>query len=143
MGGFEDARIAKAVIDSVKRLGNIAPKSVSEMSKLQQRLVASGFRSTEALVVFFGIRIGVALGAFALFASPLVMRPDLTTALVAALGGYVLPGIVLARLAKRRQHTIRLALPDALDLLVVSVEAGLGLDQALQQIGRASCRERV
>ena len=44
--------------------------------------------------------------------------------------GYVLPGMVLARLAKRRAHKIRLALADALDLLVVSVEAGLGLDQA-------------
>jgi tight adherence protein C len=41
----------------------------------------------------------------------------------------------LARLAKKRQHKIRLGLPDALDLLVVSVEAGLGLDQAIQRVG--------
>jgi len=46
----------------------------------------------------------------------------------------VLPSMVLARVAKRRQHRMRLALPDALDLLVVSVEAGLGLDQALQRV---------
>ena len=44
--------------------------------------------------------------------------------------GYLLPGMVLARLAKRRAHRIRLSLADMLDLLVVSVEAGLGLDQA-------------
>jgi tight adherence protein C len=42
---------------------------------------------------------------------------------------------VLGRMAKRRQHRIRLALADALDLLVVSVEAGLGLDQAIQRVG--------
>jgi tight adherence protein C len=41
----------------------------------------------------------------------------------------------LARMAKKRQHRIRLSLADALDLLVVSVEAGLGLDQALQRVG--------
>ena len=50
--------------------------------------------------------------------------------------GYVLPGMVLARKAKRRQHRIRLSLADALDLLVVSVEAGLGLDQALARVGQ-------
>ena len=49
--------------------------------------------------------------------------------------GYLLPGFVLARMAKKRQHRIRLSLADALDLLVVSVEAGLGLDQALQRVG--------
>jgi tight adherence protein C len=56
-------------------------------------------------------------------------------ALLAAALGYLLPGMALARMAKKRQHTIRLSLPDALDLLVVSVEAGLGLDQALQRVG--------
>src|SRR5262249_8424039 len=44
------------------------------------------------------------------------------------------PGMLLGRMAKRRQHRIRLGLPDALDLLVVSVEAGLGLDQAIQRV---------
>jgi tight adherence protein C len=49
--------------------------------------------------------------------------------------GYVLPGAWLGRMAKKRQHLIQLGLPDALDLLVVSVEAGLGLDQAIQRVG--------
>ena len=49
---------------------------------------------------------------------------------------YVLPGMVLARKAKTRQHRIRLSLADALDLLVVSVEAGLGLDQALARVAQ-------
>ena len=49
--------------------------------------------------------------------------------------GYVLPGMVLARMAKRRAHRIRLSLADMLDLLVVSVEAGLGLDQAISRVG--------
>jgi tight adherence protein C len=105
------------------------------MGKLKQRLVVAGFRNPEALVVFFGIRIGVALAAFALFATPVLRQPNLFVALSVCMVGYVVPSMVLARMAKRRQHRIRLGLPDALDLLVVSVEAGLGLDAAIQRVG--------
>src|SRR5262249_7294823 len=92
------------------------------------------YRRNEAIAIFFGIRVGLALVLFGLFATPLVFRPNLITALGACGVGYILPGFLLARIAKRRQHRIRLGLPDALDLLVVSVEAGLGLAQALQRV---------
>ena len=54
---LEETAYAKTITNSLKRLGNIAPKSRSEMGKLQQRLVASGFRSSEALLIFFGKNI--------------------------------------------------------------------------------------
>jgi len=63
------------------------------------------------------------------------MRPNVMVALGGAAIGYMGPAFMLARWAKQRQHRIRLSLPDALDLLVVSVEAGLGLDQAMQRVG--------
>jgi tight adherence protein C len=135
MSRAEEAAYGKAVLDTLKRLGNIAPRSAKEMGKLKQRLVVAGFRNSEALVVFFGIRIGVALAAFALFATPVIRQPNFLMALAVCMVGYVVPGMVLARMAKRRQHRIRLGLPDALDLLVVSVEAGLGLDAAIQRVG--------
>jgi tight adherence protein C len=131
----ETPEFAKAVLDALKRVGSVAPKSESETGKLQQRLVAAGYRSREALVVFFGIRLACALAGFALLMSPIVARPNLLMALAATALGYLLPGMALARMAKKRQHKIRLGLPDALDLLVVSVEAGLGLDQAIQRVG--------
>lgn len=124
-----------AVIGALKRVGNKVPRSPSEMGKLRLRLVRAGYRGDEALPVFFGIRLAVAFGAFALFATPVLMRPNVSLAIGACGLGYVLPGIVLARIMKRRQHRITLALPDALDLMVVSVEAGLGLDQAMQRVG--------
>jgi tight adherence protein C len=130
----EPDRTMKAV-ETLKRLGAAIPKSPSEMGKLRLRLVHAGFRRQDAVIVFLGLRIGVALLAFAVLALPLVMKPNLGLALGAAGLAYVLAGVVLARLAKNRQHRIRLSLPDALDLLVVSVEAGLGLDQALQRVG--------
>jgi tight adherence protein C len=134
MNRAEEAVYGKALVDTLKRIGNMAPRSSKEVSKLKQRLIVACFRNPEALIVFFGIRIGVALAAFALFATPVIRQPSLLVALSVCAVGYVLPSMVLARMAKRRQHRIRLGLPDALDLLVVSVEAGLGLDQALRLI---------
>jgi tight adherence protein C len=122
------------MIGALKKLGKAVPRSPSEMGKLQQRLVTAGYRNNEAVAVFFGIRIGAALLMFFLFASPIFIKPNLVVGLAACGLGYVLPGMLLARMAKRRQHRIRLGLPDALDLLVVSVEAGLGLDQAIQRV---------
>ena len=131
----EEAGYGKAAANTLKRLGSIGPKSsAAETTKLRQRLVAAGYRNSESLLVFLGLRIGVAVLAFVLFSTPLVMEPNFAVAVVAALLGYVLPGMLLARMAKRRQHRIRLGLPDALDLLVVSVEAGLGLDQAILKV---------
>jgi tight adherence protein C len=130
-----DPAYNRLVIDALKRIGRAAPQSPSEMGKLQRKLTTAGYRSHEAVAVFFGIRLGCALIAFALVATPIVVRPNLSMALAACGLGYLLPGMALGRLAKRRQHRIRLGLPDALDLLVVSVEAGLGLDQAIQRVG--------
>jgi tight adherence protein C len=127
---------SEQVVSFLKRVGERVPKSPKELSKLQLRLVQAGYRGGEALPVFLAIRVGCALVAFVLCMTPLVVRPSLTMALPAMGFGYVLPGMVLARKAKRRQHRIRLSLADALDLLVVSVEAGLGLDQALARVGQ-------
>ena len=125
----------ETVVRTLKNLGKYAPQSPSELGKLQRRLVCAGFRGKEALAVFIGLRLGFALLTFGVASSPLIVRPNLFLALGVAALGYLMPSMVLGRLAKRRQHRIRLSLADALDLLVVSVEAGLGLDQALQRVG--------
>ena len=126
----------QSLVGMLKRLGEKAPRSMKEMSSLRVRLVQAGYRRDEALTIFFGIRVAFALGLFAVFGTSIFTRPNLTVALGALGLGYILPGMVLARLAKRRSHRIRLSLADMLDLLVVSVEAGLGLDAALQRVGQ-------
>jgi tight adherence protein C len=125
----------RAMAERLKRLGELAPKSSAETGKLQRKLVAAGYRKHEAIWIFFGCRIGVAFACFAISSMPLFFRPNLAASLGAAGLGYLLPSMVLGRQARLRQHRIRLSLPDALDLLVVSVEAGLGLDQAIQRVG--------
>ena len=122
------------VMEWLRKLGAAAPRSTAEMSKLQQRLTIAGYRSREAVVVFFGVRVVSALSVFVILVSPLIKHSNLGVALAASGAAYVLPGMVLARMAKKRQHRIRLGLADALDLLIVTVEAGLGLDQAIQRV---------
>ena len=125
----------QSLTGALRRLGERAPKSPKEMGSLRLRLVQAGYRRDEALTIFFGIRVAFALALFSIFATSIITRPNILVALGALGLGYILPGMVLARLAKRRAHRIRLSLADALDLLVVSVEAGLGLDQALTRVG--------
>src|SRR6266536_2414248 len=75
-GGYE-----RALIAGLKRIGSVAPKSPSEMTKLQLKLVNAGFRNREAIVIFLGIRLGVALLVFAVLATPLLLRPNILVAL--------------------------------------------------------------
>jgi tight adherence protein C len=119
-----------------KRLGDRVPKSANELGKIRLRLVQAGYRRPDALAVFLGIRVAFALACFTLVGTPILIRPDFFLAMFAAAMGYLLPGMALARMAARRQHRIRMSLADALDLMVVSVEAGLGLDQALARVGQ-------
>nr|MBA3297681.1 type II secretion system F family protein [Acidobacteriota bacterium] len=124
-----------ALVGLFKRIGEKVPRSPKEMGSLRLRLVQAGYRREEALTIFFGMRVLLAVVLFLVFSTSIIVRANTMLALGALGVGYVLPGMILARLAKRRAHRIRLSLADALDLLVVSVEAGLGLDQALSRVG--------
>ena len=125
----------QALLGVMKRVGEKAPRSPKELGALRLRLVQAGYRRDEALTVFFGIRVSFALVLFSVLSTSMVTRPNMTLALGGLGFGYLLPGMVLARKAKARAHRIRLSLADMLDLLVVSVEAGLGLDQAISRVG--------
>jgi len=131
---FERKPRFESLIALFKRIGEKVPRSPKELGPLRLRLVQAGFRREEAITIFFGIRVLFALGLFMFFSTSIVARPNMTMALAGLGAGYVLPGMALARMAKRRAHKIRLSLADALDLLVVSVEAGLGLDQAMSRV---------
>ena len=118
-----------------KPLGEILPRSPEEMSKSERRLVQAGIRRKDGPVLFAGVQLGFAgiLVAFTVvtgyvYRSPILVLP---TAVVL---GFFLPSFVLTKLIDARKERIQRAIPDALDLAVVCVEAGLGLDQALMRI---------
>jgi len=116
-------------------LSKALPKSPSEVSATRQLLMQAGYREANHLTVFFGIRALLAFGALllSLLTGIAVSSPWLMLALI--LGGYMVPRFMLKRIIRKRQQRIRLGLPDALDLTVICVEAGLALDQALLRVG--------
>jgi tight adherence protein C len=129
------------VTSSLQWLGEKMPLSPEESSFTRKELAAAGYRSDNAVTVFVGIRIACAtvLTLLALiFRHRLVSNNTLGLVLVGfvALGSYFLVGFVLSHLVDARRERLRMSLPDALDLLVVCVEAGQGLDQAMRVVSR-------
>lgn len=118
---------------------SLTPTNEKDMSKLRQTLVEAGFRSETAPVTYLAIRAIVAIAFLALGGGGALFIYGLTSAaairgfMVGAIGFY-LPTFILGYLGKRRKQQIFYGLPDALDLMVVCVEAGLGLDQAMRRV---------
>ena len=130
-----------AIVTVLTSLGSKIPSSEAEVATLRTDLMRAGYRSDKAAPVFYAVRI---LSTLAMMIVGLMVQakmppnPAMTVALVVfgCAAGWVLPRSFLAKAVVRRQETLRLSLPDALDLMVVSVEAGLGLDQAIQHVAR-------
>jgi len=118
----------------------VLPKSEVERSKVTKQLTYAGFRAPNALQLFYCIKVLLLLILPAAVLLAAQWFPGLTTAklllyvAIAALAGMMVPGTVLERLVKRRLRSLRHGFPDALDLLVVCVEAGLGLSAAIQRV---------
>ena len=100
-------------------------------------MVRAGYRSADAVWAMRGVKVlmPVILVALVFFTGLFLLSPLLIFG-AALLLGYLLPDIWLTWRIRARQHRLRLALPDGLDLLVICVEAGLGLDQALARVSQ-------
>jgi tight adherence protein C len=123
--------------DAVRSLGSIVRRSEEETTRQERKLTHAGMRSKDAVVLFRGAQVGVCLLLLTVFLAGggLAANPALVV-LLSLLGGAALPDIWLARRIARRQAAIRHALPDAMDLAVIAIEAGLGLDQVILRIGQ-------
>jgi tight adherence protein C len=131
--GSEDSNSLRA------RMLKQAPSIWAQDETVQQRLVKAGYDSPIAPLVYSLVRV-VVLVALPLLAFVFIPKTSFLKVLVGvgavAMGGLLLPPFVLLRLESRRQERIKRSLPDALDLLVVCVEAGISLDAAILRVAK-------
>ena len=122
-----------------RQVGEKVPVSPQDASLTARYMVAAGYRTESAVRFYYGIKVllcvALVIPAF-LFRDSITSNPVLRIVLVVVAGlvGYFGPGFFLEKMVAARQERIRLSMPDALDLLVVCVEAGLGLDQAIRNV---------
>ncbi len=128
-------KVKERLEQALDPLSKAIPLSPSDVTRTRAWLIQAGLRESRHTSYYFGSRLLLAaLGlagvvVFSGFNSPplLVCVPAL---------GFFVPRFILKRMIKDRQQRIRIALPDALDLTVICVEAGLALDQALMRVGK-------
>jgi tight adherence protein C len=130
------ARVAAAA----SKLGqSLRPSDEQELGKVRIKLLNAGFRHEQAVAAFYGIKvICLIIGLFIAFPACVIHYGMTQTTYLTALGigglTFYLPDLILSRRKKARSEQIFLGLPDALDLMVVCVEAGLGLDAAMRRV---------
>lgn len=144
------AELDMTLIDSRQRFGGLKdafsnlgsamePQSDLEKNALRVKLANAGFRSESAPAVYQGIRVAslAVIGIPGVLGTWMVFGFSTTGLMLIALWGFVglyAPSVILYHLRTTRQKEIFLTLPDALDLLVVCVESGLGLDAAMRKV---------
>jgi tight adherence protein C len=121
----------------LKPLGEMIPRPPEEMGRQERRLAQAGIRRRDATYLFNGLKIVTIIVVFILCTMIEAIRSNVILLItLPILLGAMMPDMVLSHMIQNRKNSIQRSLPDALDLAVVSVEAGLGLDQALIRIGQ-------
>ena len=129
-------RFTERIAEPINRL---LPVSASEAQKLQKRLMHAGFRSRNAPLIYRSIQL-LSMASFPAIVGLVcaIMARPFSSALFWILAAFVLgffaPRYILGRLVRSRQLRIRWGLADALDLMVISIEAGLGLNAAMLKV---------
>jgi tight adherence protein C len=130
------AELAQRIASPLNRL---VPASAAEARKLQKQLMQAGFRSQSAPGVYRAIQLATMAGlpAFVALVCALLAKPlggAFFWIVSAFIVGFFLPRYALRRLIRSRQQLVRWGLADALDLMVISIEAGLGLNAAMMKV---------
>jgi tight adherence protein C len=115
----------------LRPLATLVPKSPKDMSRLRRRMARAGYYQPEAPWIFSLAELACAVVAGLLPLAILGLGRGLIFGVLGALTGYAVPGFVLLRQIEARKREIENGLPDALDLLVVCLDAGCAIDAAI------------
>jgi len=130
----EKPQIRERIQQALDPLSRALPISPNDVSKTRALLIQAGYRDQQHVSIYRGLRVlFAAVGFFSVFLVSGFNSPLLLLGLFAF--GFFVPRFMLKRKIQQRQLRIRLGLPDALDLTVICVEAGLPLDQAINRVG--------
>jgi tight adherence protein C len=123
--------------DTLANLGKLVPGESPETPRTQLLMLRAGYRSPQALMAMRGFKIltPIALVGF-VFATGIYTWNPYMIVPVAAIVGYLFPEMFLNWRVAARQRRLQRGLPDGLDLLVICVESGLGLDQAMMKVAQ-------
>ncbi len=134
-GGVSTIRSSPVVLDANSvpdtPLQRFVPKSPKEMGRLRRRLAAAGYTQPAAAVIYSLAEVGLPIVLLAVPLMVLPLKVGLLVGLMAAAIGFFLPGLVVERKIRSRQTQVSNGLPDALDILIVCIEAGNAIDQAI------------
>lgn len=134
--------VAKRVMQSVAPIAvrPVMVTSAEEMSKLRMKLANAGFRGEGVATTFLASKTVMAIclaiiGAIYAWSKGQPLLDGMGSTLIGAGVGFMAPNVWLKMAMQKRQDLVRKGLPDTLDMLVISVESGLGLDAAFQRVG--------
>jgi tight adherence protein C len=128
-------KMKERIEQALDPLSKAIPLSPADVSRTRAWLIQAGLRESRHVSYYFGARLLLAAIGFACVAL-LAGFDNLPMVVCVTAFGFFLPRFLLKRMIKDRQQRIRIALPDALDLTVICVEAGLALDQAMLRVGQ-------
>ncbi len=135
--GAGPQQFVKKSEEFLRKIGQMVPRSPQDLSSEERRMLQAGIRRKDAVYLLYGVRV-ILIGLFLLlfvYTKHLYQNPLLYIVLSILLGALI-PDLWLRRRVSQRKWRIQMGLPDFMDLSVVCVEAGLGLDQTIQRVGK-------
>jgi tight adherence protein C len=132
---LENPTLTSEPTELLKQLTSIVPRSPKDVTRLRKQFMRAGYQTLTPVAIYTVAQLvlPITFGLLALFF--VSFRSGWLIIALCALIGWFLPGFWLSRQIKARQKVIRNGLPDALDLMIVCLEAGSAMDQAIMKVG--------